>query len=178
MNCFPMMLPMEGRLAVLVGGGAIALRKAEKMAAFGMQLTVCAREILPPLAALAGTCVREYSPAVLDGAALAVAATDDAVMNARVAADCRARGVPVNSVDAPADCDFYFPALIVRGGVTVAISTGGASPALAAALRRYIEGCLPRDLEEICRRAAELRGTLPPQEYAARIETMLAEAER
>lgn len=177
MNCFPMMLPAAGRRAVLVGGGAVALRKAEKLAAFGMQLIVCAPAVMPPLAALADTCVREYSPAVLDGAALAVAATDDAAMNVRVAADCRARGVPVNSVDAPADCDFYFPALIVRGDVTVAISTGGASPALAAALRRHIERCLPRDLEELCRRAEQLRGTMPAQEYAALVEKMLSEAE-
>ena len=176
MNTFPMMLPLAGKRALLAGGGAVALRKAEKLAAFGMRLTVCAPHILPALAALASDCVSAYAPALLRGAALAVAATDDPAVNARIAADCRAQGVPVNSVDAPQDCDFFFPALITAGDVTVAVSTGGASPALAAALRRHIERCLPPDLGELCRRAQALRGTLPPEEYAARVEQMLTEA--
>ena len=87
-----------------------------------------------------------------------VAATDDKALNARVASDCRERGIPVNSVDDRENCDFYFPALIGRGSVTVGISTGGASPALAAALREYIEALLPDDLGGIAEKAEKLRG--------------------
>ena len=101
--------------------------------------------------------------------------TFNPAMNARVAADCRARGVPVNCVDAPALCDFFFPALITAGEVTVAVSTGGASPALAAALREYLEGVLPQNLSMIAERCKALRGTCSPAEYTRRVKAMLAE---
>ena len=93
----------------------------------------------------------------------------------RSAADCRARGIPVNSADDPDNCDFFFPALVVRGEVTVGISTGGASPALAAALRAYIEGLLPQNVGEIAARAKALRGSLPQAEYIAAVKKLLEE---
>lgn len=162
MKCFPFMKDIEGARCLLVGGGEIARRKAEKLLSFGVRLRVCAREACPELSAY--VCARAYDARLLNGAAFAVAATDDPALNARVAADCRARGIPVNSVDDKENCDFYFPALIVRGTVTVAVSTGGASPALAKALRERIEKCLPADLAEIAACAAEKRGT---DEYEA-----------
>lgn len=173
MKCFPLMYPAEGKRCLLVGGGAVALRKARTLARFGVVPEVCAHEVLPELAAVAAGVHREYDPAYLRGAAFAVAATDDARLNARVAADCRAAGIPVNAVDDKENCDFYFPAVIVRGDVVIGLSTGGASPALAAALRRRIERTLPPGLERIARRAEELRGTLCAEEYAAAVEKLL-----
>ena len=134
MKVFPFMRPLEGKRCLLVGGGAIALRKAEKLCPFGVRLYVCARECADFSPFGAEILQGEYSPRLLEGMDVAVAATDDRELNARVARDCRARGIPVNSVDDVQNCDFFFPALIVRGEVVVGISTGGASPALDAAL--------------------------------------------
>lgn len=175
MSCFPFMKDISGAKCLLVGGGGVALRKAQKLRPFGVRVAVCAREVHAELAALAEEVYPAYSPEYLQGALFAVAATDDAALNARVAADCRARGVPVNCVDAPALCDFFFPALITAGEVTVAVSTGGASPALAAALREYLEGVLPQNLSSIAERCKALRGTCSPAEYTRRVKAMLAE---
>ena len=175
MRCFPFMQNIEGALCLLAGGGEVALRKARTLASFGARLLVCARAVKEELRPLAARVAEEYCPSLLEGVRFAVAATDDAALNARVAADCRARGIPVNSADDPDNCDFFFPALVVRGEVTVGISTGGASPALAAALREYIEGLLPQNVGEIASRAKALRGSLPQAEYIAAVKNMLEE---
>ena len=176
MNCFPMMMPLKNKRVLLVGGGKIALRKAEKLRLFGAKIAVCAPVVLPALSAMAAEKHAAYDKELLRGAVCAVAATDDAAVNARVAEDCRAAGVPVNSVDAPSDCDFYFPALVTRGDVTVGVSTGGASPALCAALAKRLETLLPQSLSQVCERAEELRGRLHGEEYLAAVEQLLKEA--
>ena len=109
------------------------------------------------------------------GAAFAVAASDDRAANARVAEDCRAARIPVNCADAPAECDFYFPAVITEGDITVAVSTGGASPALAAALKAYIAKRLPAQLQEICAKAAKWRGIMSAEEYKTAVKKLLEE---
>jgi len=91
---------------------------------------------------------KQYEPSDLDGAFLVVAATDDKVLNSLVAANCRERGIIVNSVDQPADCDFHVPSVIRRGEIQIAISTGGHSPAMAGWLRREIEKALSHKLEQ------------------------------
>lgn len=156
MKCFPFMKDIEGKNCLIVGGGTVALRKAEKLLPFGVKIRVCAKEACPALSRF--VCAEKYEAALVRGADLVIAATDDGELNARIARDCREAGVPVNSVDDKNNCDFYFPALIVRGNVTIGISTGGSSPALAAALREYIESVLPENLEEIAREAEKLRG--------------------
>lgn len=175
MKCFPFMKDISNETCLLVGGGEVALRKAEKLHPFGVQIVVCAHEIRQDLRALVKECHREYDASLLAGADFVIAATDDRALNARVAADCRKRGIPVNCVDEKELCDFYFPALITAGDVTIGISTGGASPALAAALRAWLEQKLPKNLAEIARRAEALRGTMPPGDYAAFVRKMLEE---
>ena len=172
MKTFPMMRPLAGQKCLLVGGGTVALRKAEKLSSFGAAIYVCARECAD-FSLLGARVLRcDYHPRLLEGMDIAVAATDDRAINARVAQDCRARGIPVNSVDDVQNCDFFFPALVVRGDVVVGISTGGASPALAAVVREYLENCLPVGLEEVALRAKELRGTLPAEEYKKRVREL------
>ncbi len=173
MKCFPFMRPVREARCFLAGGGAVALRKAETLRPFGVTFSVCARAILPELGAMAERTAEEYEEALLQDADFAVIATDDRAFNARVAADCRRAGIPVNCVDDKKNCDFYFPALIAAGDVVVGISTGGASPALAAALRKRIERALPPDLEDIARRAEQLRKTLSGAAYTAAVERLL-----
>lgn len=177
MNCFPFMIPVEGKRCLLVGGGKVAARKVEKLLPFGVEIVLCAREVCPELTALGVDAQeKEYSADLLEGICFAVAATDDPVLNARVAADCRQKGIPVNSVDDKDNCDFYFPALIHQGPVTIGITTGGVSPALAGALREYLESVLPENLEELTQKAGVLRGTMSSQEYTKQVKQWLKQS--
>jgi len=144
----PVGLKLAHRSAVLVGGGQVALRKARLLLAAGANLTVVAPRIEPGLEAL----LRErggvwqqgvYTGTDITDAALVVAATPDPAVNEQVSRDAKALRVPVNVVDAPALCTFVFPAIVERGPLTVAISSGGRSPVLVRELRRRIEILLP-----------------------------------
>lgn len=176
MNYFPMFVSLEGKKCLIAGGGKIAFGKAEKLLLFGADVVAVAPSFVPQFEKIGITLVRgAYTPELLDGAYLAIAATDDKAVNARVAADCRARGIPVNSADDKENCTFFFPALVLRGDVTVGISTGGASPYLAARLRERAEEAFPQSLKEICERAKALRGSVSAEEYARAVEDMLHE---
>ena len=176
MKCFPFMREVEGARVVLVGGGTVAAHKAQRLAPFGVQLIVCAHEVLPELKALAHAVYTEYAPKLLDGASFAIAATDDRALNACVCADCRARHIPVNCVDDKENCDFFFPALIVRGEVSIGVSTGGASPLLAALLRDRIARALPENLGEIVARAEQLRAAGDREAYERELRALLEES--
>lgn len=176
MKCFPFMHEIEGTRVVLVGGGTVAAHKAQRLAPFGVQLVVCAHDVLPELKALAHAVYTEYAPKLLDGASFAIAATDDRALNACVCADCRARHIPVNCVDDKENCDFFFPALIVRGEVSIGVSTGGASPLLAALLRDRIARALPENLEEIVARAEQLRAAGDREAYERELRALLEES--
>ena len=150
----------RGARGLLVGGGRVALRKAEKLLPFGAQLTVVAPCICPPLAALPGLtlCRRAFADSDLSPAPdFVIAATGDRALDRRIAALCRTRRILVNVVDDPAACGFYFPALVQRGRLCIGISTGGASPTAAAWLRQKIEALLPPGFDGILDRLAARR---------------------
>lgn len=160
MGWFPFFIQLEGAHGLLVGGGRVALRKAEKLLPFGAQLTVVAPCICPPLAALPGLtlCRRAFADSDLSPAPdFVIAATGDRALDRRIAALCRARRILVNVVDDPAACGFYFPALVQRGRLCIGISTGGASPTAAAWLRQKIEALLPPGFDGILDRLAARR---------------------
>lgn len=160
MGWFPFFIQLEGARGLLVGGGRVALRKAEKLLPFGAQLTVVAPCICPPLAALPGLtlCRRAFADSDLSPAPdFVIAATGDRALDRRIAALCRARRILVNVVDDPAACGFYFPALVQRGRLCIGISTGGASPSAAAWLRQKIEALLPPGFDGILDRLAARR---------------------
>ena len=138
---YPLLLNLAGRRALVVGGGKVALRKAQALADAGARVRVVACEFLPEFAHDARLeCVQEtYAARHMAGAFLAVAATDDEAVNARVAADARAAGVLVNVVDRPALCDFIVPSVVERGRLMIAICTGGAAPSLARRIREHLE---------------------------------------
>ena len=160
MGWFPFFIQLEGARGLLVGGGRVALRKAEKLLPFGAQLTVVAPRICPPLAALPGLtlCRRAFADSDLSPAPdFVIAATGDRALDRRIAALCRTRRILVNVVDDPAACGFYFPALVQRGRLCIGISTGGASPTAAAWLRQKIEALLPPGFDGILDRLAARR---------------------
>jgi len=138
---YPIVLDLAGRRAVVVGGGRVALRKARALAEAGARVTAVAPAFLPKFAEEEGIERVEapYAAEHLDGAALAIAATDDAAVNRRVADDARAAGVLVNVVDVPEECDFIVPAQVRRGDLLVAVTTGGAAPSLSRRLRERLE---------------------------------------
>jgi siroheme synthase-like protein len=136
-------LRLTGRRAVVIGGGPIGLEKVEGLLACDAGVTLVAPEAQPELVQLAleGSIRwerREYEPDDLDGALIAIAATDDTDLNVRVFEDAEARSMLVNVVDVPPLCNFILPAIVRTGPLAVAISTAGASPALAKRMKREI----------------------------------------
>lgn len=166
----------------MVGGGAVAARKAEGLVAANAEVHVVAPEIDPAIRRLPGVmCLAApYGPSVLAGASLVFACTDDAEVNARVARDARAAGAWANVADDPADCDFFVPAVLERGDLRIAVSTGGASPRLAAAIRDRIGEVLGPEyavlVDEMRRARAEvLRRVADPVARRRIFETLCAE---
>ena len=150
MAYFPFFVDLSGQRGLIVGGGTVALRKAEKLLPYGPALTVVAPEPVSELAALPVELTRrEFQPEDLDRADFVIAATDDENENHRISALCRGRNIPVNVVDDKAACSFLFPALVRRGNLSVGVSTGGSSPTAAIWLKEQIEGLLPEQTEEI-----------------------------
>ena len=147
----PVFLDLAGRRVVIAGGGEPVAWKAELAAAAGGSVTVFAPIASPELMALAAAHpsialhARSWRPEDLDGATVAIADADDEEA-ARFSAAARGRGALVNVVDKPAFCDFQFGAIVNRSPVVVSISTDGAAPVLAQAVRRRIEAILPRGL--------------------------------
>ena len=137
-------LRLTGRRCVVIGGGEVGLEKVEGLLACDADVTLIAPEAHPELVQLSleGSIrwqQREYAGAAdLDGALIAIAATDDTDLNVRVFEDAEARSMLVNVVDVPPLCNFILPAIVRTGPLAVAISTAGASPALAKRMKREI----------------------------------------
>jgi precorrin-2 dehydrogenase/sirohydrochlorin ferrochelatase len=136
-------LKLTGRRCLVVGGGEIGLEKVEGLLACDGDVTLVAPEAHPELQQLAleGSIRwqrREYRPGDLDGCLIAIAATDDTDVNIRVFEDAEQRAMLVNVVDVPPLCNFILPAIVRTGPLAVAISTAGASPALAKRMKREI----------------------------------------
>jgi precorrin-2 dehydrogenase / sirohydrochlorin ferrochelatase len=158
-STLPVGLRVEGRLVVVVGAGRIAARKAASLAAAGAVLRVVAprwsveMEALPVVDARR----RPYQPGDLDGAWFVTAATGDPVVDGRVFADAEARRLWCNAADDPQHCSVVLPAVARRGDVSVAIATGGRSPAAASWLRRRIQAMLDDGAAEVVDVAARVR---------------------
>src|SRR5689334_6754932 len=179
MALFPLFVELEGRPCVVIGGGTVAERKVRALLDVGAVVTVVSPALSSALAALVATgrvahLARGYADGDLIGAALAFAATDDGCINAEVAREGRLRGVWVNAADDPAHCDAILPAVLRRGGVTVAVSTGGASPALARAVRQRLERALPQAYGPLADVAAAARRELRAAGRRASAEDWLA----
>lgn len=165
---YPAMLRLAGRLCLIVGGGVVAGRKVERLLAADAAVRVVAPLLSPTLARLteAGRIdwsPREYQVGDLVGATLAFAATSSAVVNLAVAAEAAELGIPVNVADAQLASTFQVPAQVARGGVTLAVSTAGRSPAYARRLREELERFLSPERLALLDLYADLRSDLVQQ---------------
>jgi precorrin-2 dehydrogenase/sirohydrochlorin ferrochelatase len=166
MAYYPLSLDMTERRCLVVGGGPVAERKVAGLLDAGARLTVVSPAATDRLRDWARTerirlRLREYAAGDLAGHSVVFVATDAGRVNAEVARDARAAGVLINAADDPAHCDFILPAVLRRGDLTVAVSTGGASPALARAVRDELGAYLDReDYAALARVAADARRTL------------------
>lgn len=146
----------------MIGGGHLAESKIESLQAANAQITVIAPEASERIQSLAAAeeltwHMREYTDGDLAGSFLVVAATDVPAVNRAVFGEATASGVLCNAVDDPPFCDFYFPSVVRRGDLQIAISTAGASPALAQRLRKEINSQLPLDAGEWLTELGNLR---------------------
>ena len=144
MGYIPIFLDVTERECVVVGGGEVAARKVESLIEAGAHVTLVSPSLSPAMETIVDKrlvthLARNYQRGDIEGCVLVYAATDDPKLHRELAAEARALGIPVNVVDVPELCTFIAPAVVKRGALQIAISTGGASPAFAARLRRNLE---------------------------------------
>lgn len=159
---YPVSLLVEGRPVLVVGGGRVASRKVEGLRTCGAAVHVLAATVSDEIKAMADVTweERDYRPGDVSGYRLVFTATDAADVNRAVHDDAEAEGIWVNSADDPDNCTFTLPSVVRRGPITVAVSTGGTSPALAAWLRRKFDDELGPEYEVLLGLLAERREAL------------------
>jgi precorrin-2 dehydrogenase / sirohydrochlorin ferrochelatase len=161
----PLNIDMNNRTSLVVGGGAVASRKVKVLLDAGAGVHVVALSLGRDLADLwsEGSItarIASYDPADLEGVFLVIAATDSAEANRTIARDARKRGVLIAVADAPESGNCTFPALLRRGGLEIAVSTGGRCPAFASLVRDHIAGVIGDDYGAVLEQLAEEREKL------------------
>ena len=171
---------LQSRQAVVIGGGVVAAQKMQGLLATGVQAKVISPVLVPELQSLVdegrvNLILRNYQDGDLEGAFLAVAATDDPQVNHAVWAEAQARGCLINVVDDPEYCTFILPAIVRRGEMNIAISTGGNSPALARWMRARLEKIIGVEYSTLTEIMAEIRPEIQAsfQPGKARLEAAL-----
>ena len=142
---YPVYLNIEGKLCVIIGGGDVAEGKIAKLLEAGARITLISPDVTPGIRAAAQRGElewrpRKYQPGDLSGAFMGVAATNVHSVSTRIFEEAEERGVLLNVVDDTPRCTFITPSIVKRGAVTLAISTGGTSPALARKMRESLAG--------------------------------------
>ena len=141
---YPVYLNLRGRRCVIVGGGTVAEGKISRLLDSGAEICVVSPDATPGIRQFVADGAvrweqRRYESGDLDGAFIAIAATNVREVNRRIFEEANERGVMLNAVDDPPNCSFIAPSIVQRGPVTLAISTGGVSPALARKLRESLQ---------------------------------------
>ena len=172
MSYFSIVLEMKGRRCLVVGGGTVAERKIASLLEVGAEVTVISPEATEAILGWAKNNSlrlegRRYQSGDLAGYQLVFVATDAADVNDWVHQEGKIYGVWVNAADDPARCDFILPSVLRRGDLMVAVSTGGASPAVTRAIREELEGYFTADYAELVQVAAEVRQELREKSFSA-----------
>jgi len=161
-DLYPVFLKLQGKRCLVVGGGGVAYRKIIDLLDCGADITVVAEEPIPECIDIAAKgsvklLSRRFRPEDIEGAFLIFAATDDDVVNAEVAALARREGILVNAVDDPMQCDFLSGAVVKRGPLRIAVSTGGSSPLIARKIRCELEERYSESLGDFIHAVGEMR---------------------
>lgn len=176
MSYYPIYLNMQGRRCLVIGGGAVAERKIAALLEAGAVPTVVSPAITDAIARWAKDhsvelIARGYRSSDLTEHELAFVATDDGAVNEQVYSDGRRLGVWVNAADDPAHCDFILPSVLRRGDLTVAVSSGGTSPALSRTIREELEIYFTEEYELLVKMASEARAQLQARGLSLPFET-------
>lgn len=163
MKTYPLcLIGLDRQRVIIIGGGSVAARKAASLVEGGAHPLVISPDLHPDLHALLDTgkvshTQRGYQPGDLTGAFLVISATDDPAVNRQVWEEAQAEGCLINVVDDPPHCNFILPAVVRRGELTLSVSTGGGSPALARRLRERLEDNFGPEYGELAMLLEELR---------------------
>ncbi len=151
MSYFPFFMEIKEKQCLVVGGGKVALRKIEKLLPFGVEITVVSPAFCSEIEGMAGILriQRKFHPADIEGKLFVIGATDDEKVNGEISVLCQAKNIPVNIVDDPKKCTFFFPALVKQGEFVAGFSTGGGSPLAAQYIRKKVEDAVPNGFDRV-----------------------------
>lgn len=161
-NYYPINLNLENKKCLVIGAGRVAERKVKQLLTYGARISVIGPEATPRLKALAEKKKitfknRRVNLRDLNGAYLVISAAADRKINSMVSSHCRRKGILINAVDSPEECDFILPSVLRRGNLTIAVSTGGISPALSKKIRQDLERRFGAEYAKLLRIMAKLR---------------------
>jgi len=151
MSYFPFFMEIKDQHCLVVGGGMVALRKIEKLLPFGVKITVVSPAFCSEVEEMEGIIriCRKFEQNDINGKLFVIGATDDEDVNGEISALCREKNVPVNIVDDPKKCTFFFPALVKEGEFVAGFSTGGGSPLAAQFIRKKVEDAVPEGFGQV-----------------------------
>ena len=166
MSFFPLYMDMQNLKVLVVGAGTIATEKLEKLLDFTKEITVIASEVSDEAHMLIkdhGLTLyqRTYKKVDIEGFDIVIVATDTVDLHKAIYEEARGSRILVNSVDNTEYCDFIFPSYVQKGDLTIAFSTGGASPAFAKQIRRHFENIIPDSVGEFLQKMKALRSIMP-----------------
>jgi len=152
MSYYPIFLNLEGETALVFGGGSVAERKIVTLLEYNALIRIVSRRLTDNLKVLVESkkvqhVGEDFSEKYLNNVFLVIVATDDRRLNRKISEHARERGLLVNVVDQPSDCNFIVPSIVKRGDLSIAISTSGKSPALAKKTRKELESQFGREYE-------------------------------
>ena len=171
MSYYPIFVQLQGESALVVGGGSVARRKVETLLEYGASVSIASRVLCPKLERLVENgeirfLGKEFRETFLEGVFLVIAATDDKELNHGISRVARARGLLINAVDQPEDCNFIVPSIVNRGNLQIAISTSGKSPAMAKKIRKELEGLYGTEYESFLLLMGCIREELLPMGFS------------
>lgn len=162
MAYYPIMVDLTDRQVLVVGGGSVAGRKIKTLLEYGAVVNVVSRELSPEIKEYIDSgkiryLGEEFSLLFLKGMFLVIAATDDMKLNHRISQASEEKGMLINAVDQPADCNFIVPSIVKRGDLIIAASTSGKSPALAKKIRKQLTDYFGEEYEVFLRMMGRIR---------------------